>query len=217
MELLVSIITALILLTSVFLLIQNRIHSMINIFVCQNILLAIIALLQAFKTDESGLYISAALIILTKVIFIPYLLRYFVYKLNIRRKVAVINHPILLLIGAAVLILFCYRLVTPISGIAWIETNNTIAAAMAVMLLGMLLLITHHKVIAHVIGYMLMENGFFFAALMVTKGMPLVVELGIAFEVLIAAVLFGVFFLQLRRSIDSLDVDRLNLLREDKE
>ena len=88
---------------------------------------------------------------------------------------------------------------------------------MAVMLLGMLLLITHRKAISHVIGFMSMENGIFFAALIATKGMPMVVELGIAFDVLIAAVLFGVFFLQLRRSIDSLDVDRLNLLREDTE
>jgi hydrogenase-4 component E len=88
---------------------------------------------------------------------------------------------------------------------------------MAVMLLGMLLLITHRKAISHIIGFMSMENGIFFAALIATQGMPMVVELGIAFDVLIAAVLFGVFFLQLRSSIDSLDVDRLNLLREDVE
>lgn len=113
--------------------------------------------------------------------------------------------------------LFCYHLTTPINTVSWTETNNIIAIAMAIMLLGMLLLITHRKAISHIIGFMSMENGIFLAALLATHGMPMAVELGIAFDVLIAAVLFGTFFFQLRRSIDSLDVDRLNLLREDIE
>ena len=217
MELLTSIITALILLTAFAFLMQNRIHSMINTFIWQSILLSAVTFLQALKTTEIELYISVLLTILLKVIFIPYLLRSFVRKLNIRRKVAEIKYPFLLLIGAAALVLFCYHLIIPISAVSWNEASNTIAVAMAVMLLGMLLLITHRKAISHVIGFMSMENGIFFAALIATKGMPMVVELGIAFDVLIAAILFGVFFLQLRRSIDSLDVDRLNLLREDTE
>jgi len=217
MELLTSIITALILLTAFILLMQNRIHSMINTFIWQSILLATVTLLQALRTTGFELYISVLLTVILKVIFIPYLLRSLVYKLNIRHKVAEIKHPFLLLIGAAALVLFCYHLIIPIRTLAWNEANNIIAVAMAVMLLGMLLLITHRKAISHVIGFMSMENGIFFAALIATQGMPMVVELGIAFDVLIAAVLFGVFFLQLRRSIDSLDVDRLNLLREDVE
>jgi len=217
MELLTSIITALILLTAFVFLMQNRIHSMINTFIWQSVLLSAVTFLQALKTTEIELYISVLLTILLKVIFIPYLLRSFVRKLNIRHKVAEIKYPFLLLIGASALVLFCYHLIIPISAISWNEASNTIAVAMAVMLLGMLLLITHRKAISHVIGFMSMENGIFFAALIATKGMPMVVELGIAFDVLIAAVLFGVFFLQLRRSIDSLDVDRLNLLREDTE
>jgi hydrogenase-4 component E len=215
MELLTSIITALILLTAFILLMQNRIHSMINTFIWQSILLATVTLLQALRATGFELYISVLLTVILKVIFIPYLLRSLVYKLNIRHKVAEIKHPFLLLIGAAALVLFCYHLIIPIRTLAWNEANNIIAVAMAVMLLGMLLLITHRKAISHVIGFMSMENGIFFAALIATQGMPMVVELGIAFDVLIAAVLFGVFFLQLRRSIDSLDVDRLNLLRED--
>ncbi|EQD33792.1 hydrogenase, membrane subunit, partial [mine drainage metagenome] len=62
--------------------------------------------------------------------------------------------------------------------------------------------------------FMCMENGLFFAAVVSTYGMPMVVELGVAFDVLVASILFGVFFLHLRDSIDSLDVDRLNRLRE---
>jgi hydrogenase-4 component E len=61
---------------------------------------------------------------------------------------------------------------------------------------------------------MSIENGLFFAAVVATHGMPMVVELGVAFDVLIAAVLFGIFFFHIRTSIDSLDVDLLNRLSE---
>ena len=206
---LISIIIVFILLTAFIFIMQNRITSMINTFIWQSILLALATFLTALKTGETGLYVSAGLTITLKALAIPYLLHRLINKLNIRHKVSAIKHPFLLLIGAALLVLFCYHLITP--------TNNIIAIAMAIMLLGMLLLITHHKAISHIIGFMSMENGIFLAALLATQGMPMVVELGVAFDILIAVVLFGVFFFQLRRNIDSLDVDRLNLLREDVE
>jgi len=217
MELLISTVTVLILLTAFIFLMQSRVLSMINTFMWQSILLAIVTFLHALQTAEIEMYVSALTTIVLKVIFIPYLLRFFLRRFHINHEVTEIKHPFLLLIGAAALVLFCYHLIIPIGTISWTEANNIIAVAMAIMLLGMLLLIVHRNAISHVIGFMSMENGIFFAALIATKGMPMAVELGIAFDVLIAAVLFGVFFLQLRRSIDSLDVDRLNLLREDTE
>lgn len=204
-----ALVGALILLTAFMLLMQTRINSMLSTFVLQSILLAGAILLQALKTHHTEMYISLVLTIGSKVLFIPYLLRYFINKLNIKNKVAEIKHPFLVLLGAIALVLFCHHLS--------IGIGNIFAIAMAVMLMGMLLLITHRKAISHVIGFMSMENGIFFAALTAHHGMPMAVELGIAFDVLVAAVLFGVFFLQLRRSIDSLDVDRLSLLREDVE
>lgn len=209
------IISALILLTAFVFLMQNRINGMINTFVWQSCLLALATIIQAKITFSPELYISAAVTLLLKAAFIPYLLRYLVKQLNIRHKVAVITHPFLLLIGAAILVLFCYHLILPIRQSTLLLTNNVIAVAMAVMLLGMLLLITHRKAISHIIGFMSMENGIFFAVLVSTRGMPMAVELGIAFDVLVAVILFGVFFFHIRSSIDSLDVDRLNLLRED--
>jgi hydrogenase-4 component E len=211
------VISALILLTAFIFLLQSRIHSMITTFVWQSGLLVSAVLLQAIGSGRVELYISAGLTFLLKVLFVPYLLRHLVQKLNIRHKVATVTHPFLLLFGAAILVLFCYHLIVPLKAEVWALTSNVIAVAMAVMLLGMLILITHRKAISHVIGFMSMENGIFFAALIATEGMPMTVELGIAFDVLVATVLFGVFFLQLRRSIDSLDVDRLNRLREDVE
>jgi hydrogenase-4 component E len=199
--------SAFILLTSFLFLTQKRISSLINTFAWQSGLLVVITILQAMATSNYELYLSAGLTLILKVMFVPKLMRYLVTKLNIRHNVAVINHPFILLSLAVTLVLFCFRLSTII--------NHVTAIAMAVTLLGMLLLITHRKAISHVIGFMSMENGIFFAALITANGMPIAVELGIAFDVLVATILFGVFFFHIRSSIESLDVDRLNLLRED--
>lgn len=199
--------SAFILLTSFLFLTQKRIDSLINTFAWQSGLLIIVTVLQAIITKNNELYISATLTLILKVIFIPHLMRFLVKKLNIRHNVAVISHPFLLLSFAVVLTLFCFHLTNIV--------NHVTAIAMIVTLLSMLLLITHRKAISHVIGFMSMENGIFFAALSATNGMPITVELGIAFDVLVAAILFGVFFFHIRSSIDTLDVDRLNLLRED--
>jgi hydrogenase-4 component E len=211
------IMSALILLTSFLLLIQNRINTIIRTFTWQSGFLVTVTVSQGITTGHFYLYLSAAIALLLKVIFIPYLMRYLVIKLNIRHKVSTITHPFLLVVGATILVLFCYHLMTPIHETSWLTISNTIAVAMSVTLLGMLLLITHRKAISHVIGFMSMENGIFFAALVSAHGMPMIVELGIAFDVLVAVILFGVFFFHLRSSIDTLDVDRLNLLREDIE
>ena len=90
----------------------------------------------------------------------------------------------------------------------------TLAVLLAVVLLGMLLMITRRQAVAHVVGFMSIENGLFFAAVVSTYGMPMVVELGVAFDVLVAAVVFGVFFFQISASIDSLNVDQLSKLSE---
>lgn len=199
-----TILAALILFTSFVFLTQQRIHGMLNTFAWQSGLLAIATAYKAYTTHAIELYISAGIILILKVIFVPLFMRYVVKKLNIRHKVSFVKYPFLLLMLAVVIVLLCYHLF-----------HNVTSIAVAVMLLGMLLLITHRKAISNVIGFMTMENGIFFAALLSTFGMPMMVELGVAFDVLVATILFGVIFFHLRKSIDSLDVDRLNLLRED--
>jgi hydrogenase-4 component E len=102
----------------------------------------------------------------------------------------------------------------PIVHLSGLATRNTIAVSIAVVLLGMLLMIARKKAVAQVIGFMSIENGLFFSAVVSTYGMPLIVELGVAFDVLVAAILFGVFFFHMSESFDSLDVDRLTRLSE---
>jgi hydrogenase-4 component E len=116
--------------------------------------------------------------------------------------------------AAVGLVIFSYWLVLPIVQQELLFTRNILAVSLALVLIGLLMMVFRQQAIAQVLGFMSMENGLFLAAVSATGGMPLVVELGVAFDVLVAMVLFGVFFFRIRESIDSLDVDRLNQLSE---
>lgn len=209
---------ALVLFTSFILLAQTRVVSIIHVFVWQGALVALTTALVAFDSGQHHLYISAGLTLALKAIFIPWLLHRLVLRLRIDREARDIEYPAVVLMIAAVLVIFCYYVALPIQQLATESvTRNTIAISMSVVLLGMLMLITRTKAVSQVVGFMSMENGLFFAAVVATHGIPMVVELGIAFDVLIAAVIFGVFFFHIRDSFDSLDVGELSRLADSDE
>jgi hydrogenase-4 component E len=203
--------------TSFVMLAQARIVPLIHAFAWQGVLLSVTTALVAFVTKHPHLYFSAALTLALKAMLIPWLLHRLAVRLNIHHEIESVRYPSLTLLAGAALVVFSYTVVLPVVQLAAHTTRNTIAVSQAVVLLGMLLMVMRKKAIAQVIGFMSIENGLFFAAVVATYGMPMVVELGIAFDVLVAAVLFGVFFFQMRESFDSLDVDRLNRLRETDE
>jgi len=213
-EQLVLTLAALILLTSFIMLAQVRLDSLINTFAMQGLLLFLTTVLMAVIFEEYHLLISAGMTLFLKVFFIPSRLRRLVIDLDVRREVEVLGNPFLIMLFAAGLVLFSYYVALPIRALSLLSTRNTIAISLAVVLIGMLIVISRRKAITQVVGFMSMENGLFFAALVATHGMPMVVELGIAFDVLVAAILFGVFFFHIRAEIGSLDTDRLNRLTE---
>jgi hydrogenase-4 component E len=118
-----------------------------------------------------------------------------------------------MLIGIA-LVIFAFNLAAPISEIAGTVTKSTLGIAIASVLLAFLMMITRRKAVSQVIGFLAMENGLFFAATSATYGMPLVVELGILFDVLVASLIFGVFFFHIRETFESLDIHHLEKLKE---
>jgi hydrogenase-4 component E len=208
---------ALVLFTSFMMLATARIQPLIFAFAWQGVLLAIVTALVALVSNHPHLYISALLTFGLKALLIPWMLHRLALRLNILHEIEPIRHPSMMLVAGAALVIFSYYVATPIVHLSTLVTRNTIAVSMAVILLGMLLMVSRSKAVAQVVGFMSIENGLFFAAVVSTYGMPMIVELGIAFDVLVAMVLFGVFFFQIRASIDSLDVDRLNRLSEKNE
>ncbi len=210
----ILVLSALVLYTSFSLLAQSRLLNLINIFAWQGTLLAATTALVAWVSQQPHLYISALLALLLKALLIPWMLRSQVLKLKLHQEIEKLTTPTLTLLGGVALVIFCYYVTLPVEHLSTLITRNTIAVSLANVLLSMLLLISHRQAVSQVVGFMAMENGLFFAAVVSTYGMPMVVELGIAFDVLVAAILFGVFFFHIRENIDSLDVDQMNRLSE---
>lgn len=206
----------LITLTSFIMLGQSRLLRLVFVFALQGLLLVLATAIAAYSFENHHLYISAAITLVLKVLFIPWMLRRQILKLKIHRDVESLVNKTFVMLGGASLVVFSYYVLHPIMQQGALVLLNALALSLAVVLLGMLLMISHRQAIAHVVGFMSIENGLFFAAIVSTSGMPMVVELGVAFDVLVAAVLFGIFFLHISSTIDSLDVDRLNRLSEDE-
>jgi|TARA_R110002096_G_scaffold217766_3_gene405880 hydrogenase-4 component E len=210
----VLVLAALVLFLSFVLIAQTRLVSAIHAFAWQGGLLAAATAVVAMENAEAHLLISALLTLALKAVLIPWMLHRLTRRLNLERDVEVVQHTALVHIAAVAMVIFSYWLVLPIAQQGFGFTRNIIGVSLAIVLIGLLMMIARQQAVSQVLGFMSMENGLFLAAVSATEGMPLVVELGIAFDVLVAMVLFGVFFLQIHTSIDSLDVDRLNRLRE---
>jgi hydrogenase-4 component E len=207
-------IAALVVFTSFLMLAQKRLSALVYLFAWQGILVAAATALAAQTQQNPHLYVSALMTLALKGFLVPWMLLRLIVKFDMHREVDSILYPSYINSAAASLVLFSYYVVLPIEHLSTLATRNTIAVSLAVVLLGMLMMVTRRQAVTHVVGFMSIENGLFFAAVAATQGMPLVVEIGIAFDVLVAAVIFGVFFFHIRSSIDSLDVDRLNRLSE---
>ena len=135
-------------------------------------------------------------------------------KLNIRKEIeTMVNVPATMLIGIA-LVIFSYYLTAPITQLSTLVTRSTLAVALATVMLGLLMMVTRRHAVTQIIGFLAMENGLFFAATSATYGMPMVVELGVALDLLIAAFIFGIFFFHINTTFDSLDVEQMAKLKE---
>lgn len=212
----VFLLAALVLFSSFVMLAQTRLIPLVNLFALQGLLLAVTTALVAVVQETPHLFVSAGLTLILKAFLIPGLLHYLILRMGLHRTEDPIRRPLGLLLGAASLVVFSYYSTLPVVQLSLLSTRNLIAASAASFLLGMLLMISHRQAVSQVVGFMAMENALFFLAVVSTYGMPLVVELGIAFDVMVAAVIFGVFFFHIRESIDSLDVDALSALSESK-
>jgi hydrogenase-4 component E len=211
---LINLFAALLLLLAFAMLTQRRVLSLINLFAAQGLALAASTAIVAWGTGQSHLYWSAGLTLLLKVILLPWLLYRLIRQLEVRWDVEpLINIPTTMLVGI-VLVVFSFNLAVPISQLASTVTRATLGIALACVMLSFLMMITRRKAITQVVGFLSMENGLFFAATSATYGMPMVVELGIALDVLVGMLILGVFFFQIREQFDSLDLKHLEKLKE---
>ena len=210
----VNLLGAVLLLLAFAMISQRRILSLIHLFTLQGATLVIATAVVGHVTLQPHLYVSALLTFALKVVLIPVLLHRLIDRLDVRWDTeTLINIPTTMIVGI-LLVIFAFNLALPIAQLSSSIARGSLGIALACVLLSFLMMITRAKAVPQVIGFLSMENGLFFAATSATYGMPMVVELGIALDVLVAMLILGVFFFQIREHFDSLDLQHLEKLKE---
>jgi hydrogenase-4 component E len=211
---LINLFAAVILLLAFAMLAQRRVLQLINLFALQGLTLCLSTLVVAVSTGQTHLYWSAGLTLLLKAWLLPWILHRLVRKLQVKSEVEpLINIPTTMLIGIG-LVMLAFNVALPISELSSSIARGTLGIALAVVMLAFLMMITRRKAITQVVGFLAMENGLFLAATSATYGMPMVVELGIALDVLVGVIILGVFFFQIREQFDSLDIHHMERLKD---
>jgi hydrogenase-4 component E len=202
----IDLLAAISLLLSFALLTQRRVSAVVNLYALQSLMLACAASLVGWMTGQSHLYWSAAITLMLKAILIPVLLHAMLRRLRLRNDIeTLIKLPTTLLLGL-VLVVFAFDLARPLAALSTSVASGTLGIALACVLLAFLMMITRTRALPQVIAFLAMENGVFFAATAATHGMPMVVELGIALDVLVGILILGVFLSSLHEQSDRLDI-----------
>ena len=198
---------------------QRWLVSSIRIFAVQSFLLAAIAGVIAYFNHAGHIYVAAFLTLCLKAILLPWLLVRLVARVEIRREIEpLINAPLSILTAGGLTLLgyvVAQSFYHPDEASARAALgHNTLAVAIALFLIGFFTMLNRRKALTQVLGLLSLENGLFLAAISLTYGMPLVVELGIFFDVLVAVLILGVLVSRIREAFDSMDVSKLRKLRE---
>ena len=202
-------------LISFMLLYQNRLYALLNVFALQAVVLALSVAWQAFVQGAPHLYITAAIALFFKAIIIPVSLHRIIARLGIHREVdtAVGIGPTML--AGIALVALSMVVMLRVTSEADSLAREDLAFALSVVLLGLLMMVTRGNAVSQVIGFMSLENGLILAATG-AKGMPLVVEISVAFSVLIAFIVIGIFLFRIRERFDTVDLEALDRLRGDQ-
>jgi hydrogenase-4 component E len=202
-------------LVSLAMLYQDRLYSLINTLALHATVLALSVAWQALIQDAPHLYITAAIAIGFKAIVVPTALRRMVFKLGIHREIeAVVGVGFTMLAGIG-LIALSLVVMLPATTHADPLAREDIALALSVVLIGLLMMVTRRNAVSQVAGFMSLENGIVLAATG-AQGMPLVVEISVAFSILIAFIVIGIFLFRIRERFDTVDVQALDRFRGDQ-
>lgn len=196
-------------LVSFMMLYQDRLFALINVFALHAIVLALSVAWQAYIQDAHHLYVTAAIALVFKAIIIPVGLHRIIQRLGIHRDIETavgIGPTMLAGIGLVTLSMVLMLRVTPDADPL---AREDLAFALSIILLGLLVMVTRRNAVSQIVGFMSLENGLVLAATG-AKGMPLVVEISVAFSILIAFIVIGVFLFRIRERFDSVDIGALD-------
>jgi hydrogenase-4 component E len=208
---------ALVLVLQITMVAQRWLVTNIHAFAIQSLLLAGIANTIAYFNSAPHIYIAAGLTVLFKAILLPVILRRLVTRIGIRQEIEpYVNVPVSVIVSG-LLTLLAYVVAEPLQGRPEAGTaslgRNTLPVAIALFLIGFFMMINRRKALTQVLALLSLENGLFLAAISLTYGMPMIVELGIFFDVLVAVLILAILVYRISETFDSMDVGRLSRLK----
>jgi hydrogenase-4 component E len=196
-------------LVSFMLLYQDRMTGLINTFALHALVVSLSVAWQAFIQSAPQLYITAAIALGVKAVVIPLALHRIVVRLGIHRTIEPVVGVGLTMLAGIGLVALAIMVMLPITAQAGTLAREDLSFALSVILLGLLMMISRRNAVSQVIGFMSIENGLILAATG-AKGMPLVVEISVAFSILIALIVIGIFLFRIRERFETVDISLLH-------
>ncbi|MDO8725924.1 MAG: hypothetical protein Q7J35_07650 [Candidatus Methanoperedens sp.] len=202
---------ALILVSTFMILGSTRLYSCVRAFGIQSFLLACVATVVGISTGKIDLYIVALLTLIIKAAVIPYIFIYIIREIKVKREIDLYVGISPSLIIGGILVVISYYLIRSISVITELS-SFALSASMSLVSIGLFIMISRKKAIMQMLGILIMENGLFLGAISLTNGMPLLVELGIFFDVLIGVLIMGILIFRINKTFETIDTDMLKNL-----
>ena len=194
---------------------QVRLTALLHIFALHAFVLALSVAWQAHVQGASHLFVTAAIALVFKAIVIPVTLHRIIVRLGIHREIEPVVGVGLTMLAGIGLVALSMVVMLRVTGGADPLLREDLAFALSVILLGLLMMVTRRNAVSQVVGFMSLENGLVLAATG-AKGMPLVVEISVAFSILIAFIVIGIFLFRIRERFDTVDVSALDRFRGDR-
>jgi hydrogenase-4 component E len=201
---------------SFLMLYQARIYALLHVLALHALLLALSVAWQAYIQHAPYLFITAAIALGFKAILIPSALHRIVLRLRIHREIENVVGPGLTMLAGVGLVALSLQLMLPAAAQADPVTREDLALALSVVLIGLLMMVTRRNAVSQVIGFLSLENGIILAAAG-ARGMPLVVEISVAFSILIAFIVIGIFLFRIRERFDTVDLAVVEQFRGGRE
>ncbi|TLD42768.1 MAG: Hydrogenase-4 membrane subunit HyfE [Candidatus Jettenia ecosi] len=210
----IDILAILMLMSTIMLVGMSRLKNCIWAYAFRSFILAWVSGLIAYFSGIHHIYITTGISLVLKVIIIPGFLFYIINKVKIKNEVeSFISYTLSLLISCGI-ILIAYYSTQSILKFENVFMRHCLPVSLAITLVGFFVMITRKKAITQILGLLAMEDGLFFAALSTSYGMPLIVELGIFFDILVGVIIMGIYVYRIKETFDTIDTDFLRELRE---
>jgi hydrogenase-4 component E len=202
-------------LVSFMMLYQDRLLPLINVLSLHALLLAASVAWQAHIQDKPDLYVTALIALGFKSVVIPMALRRMMVRMGLHREIEVaVGTGLTMLLGIGLVALSMDLMLRVTEGASALVRVD-LALALSVVLLGLLMMVTRRNAVSQVIGFMSIENGLILAGT-AAHGMPLVVEISVAFSILVGFIVIGIFLFRIRERFDSVDLQALDRFRGER-